>query len=80
MMKKVVYLDRRHLLGHYGLAELSHSSGQMAHALKSLDNVRVLLDEYDAADIVPGSDGITAGRLREVVVHHQQQWLEETRS
>lgn len=73
-MKKVVYIDRTSILGHFGLADLHYSSGQVPAALKSLDNARRLLDTRPNDEVLPGSGGITVGRLREAVVRHQQEW------
>jgi chemotaxis protein methyltransferase CheR len=73
-MKKVVYIDRNHVLSHFGLADLYHSNGQLPQAYKSLDNARRLLERCADEQIIPGSGGITAGRLRETVVREQQQW------
>lgn len=73
-MKKVVYLDRNYVLGHFGLADLYHSKGQLPQAFKSLDNARRLLERAADDLVIPGSGGITAVRLREAVVRQQQQW------
>ena len=79
-MKKVVYIDRNHVLGHFGLADLYHSNGQLLQACKSLDNARRLLERCADEQIIPGSGGIAAGRLRETVVREQQQWGAEAAS
>ena len=79
-MKKVVYIDRNHVLGHFGLADLYHSNGQLPQACKSLDNARRLLERCADDQIIPGSGGIVAGRLRETVIHEQQQWSAEAAS
>jgi chemotaxis protein methyltransferase CheR len=79
-MKKVVYIDRNHVLGHFGLADLYHSNGQLPQACKSLDNARRLLERCADDQIIPGSGGIVAGRLRETAVHEQQQWGAEAAS
>jgi chemotaxis protein methyltransferase CheR len=76
-MKKVVYINHRHVLGHFGLAELYHGRGQQALALKSLDNAYRLLEGVGGGEIVAGSGGITVGRLRETLVRLQQQWSVE---
>lgn len=73
-MKKVVYIDRNSILGHFGLADLYHRSGQNVPALKSLDNARRLLDAHAVDELIPGSGGITVGRLRETVVMRLQEW------
>ncbi|MFP4345009.1 MAG: CheR family methyltransferase [Anaerolineales bacterium] len=77
-MKKVVFLDRTFVLGHYGLAGLYHDQGRLAPALKSLDNVRRLLKALPDQEIVPQSGGISVGSLRETVVRQLQQWGAES--
>lgn len=73
-LKKVIYVDRNHILGHFGLADLYHRSGQLAQSLKSLDNAYRLLERYAEDQVVPDSGGIIAGRLKETVIRQQQQW------
>jgi chemotaxis protein methyltransferase CheR len=74
MITKAIFIDGRHVPAHLALAELYHASGQLAEALKSLDNAyRLLRGEADDA-LVPGAEGVTAGRLREDIVHKQQRW------
>jgi chemotaxis protein methyltransferase CheR len=77
-MKKVVYIDRNHVLGHFGLANLYRSNGQVLQALKSLDNARRLLNGHSREEVVPSSGGITVGRLRATVIHQQQRWSVES--
>ncbi len=73
-MKKVVYIDRNSILGHFGLADLHHSKSQLPQAQKSLDNVRRLLEGRAADEVIPASGGITIGRLRDTVIRRQQAW------
>jgi chemotaxis protein methyltransferase CheR len=73
-MKKVVYIDRTNVLGHFGLADLYRRKGQFPQALKSLDNARRLLSAHADEAFISGSGGTTAGRLREAVIRRQQQW------
>ncbi len=77
-MKKVVFLDRTFVLGHYGLAGLYHDQGRLAPALKSLDNARRLLKSLPHQEIVPESGGISVGSLRETVIRQLQQWGAES--
>ena len=79
-MKKVVYIDRHHVPAHFGLADLYHSNGQLSRALKSLDNARRLLEGQAEDTLVSGTEGITVGRLRDVIVRQQQQWGAEAAS
>jgi chemotaxis protein methyltransferase CheR len=73
-MRKVVYLDRASVLGHFGLADLYRCKEQFPQALKSLDNARRLLSTRAQEELIPDSGGITAGRLRQTVIRQQQQW------
>ena len=73
-MKKVVYIDRHYVLGHFGLADLYHSRHDWAPAQKALDNARRLLEAQPAHQVVPGSGGITAERLYQTIIRQQQQW------
>jgi len=66
-MKKVVYLDRGYILGHFGLAGLYHDNHQWPQAQKSLDNARRLLHGRPDVQLIPGSAGITVGSLRETI-------------
>jgi chemotaxis protein methyltransferase CheR len=73
-MKKVVYIDRHYVLGHFGLADLYRNKEQLPRAQKSLDNARRLLETKAADEVIPGSGGVTAGRLQETIIRQQQQW------
>ncbi len=76
-MKKVIYIDRTFVLGHFGLADLHHSKGQLPQALKSLDNARRLLSRLSDEEVVRDSGGITVGNLKEAIIRQQQQWSAE---
>jgi chemotaxis protein methyltransferase CheR len=76
-MKKVVYIDRRHVPGHFGLADLYHADGQLSRALKSLDNAGRLLEGRAEDALIAGVEGITVGRLREAIARQQQRWSAE---
>ena len=73
-MKKVVYIDRHYVLGHFGLADLYRNNGQLPQALKSLDNACRLLNGWTEDAFIPGAGGITAGSLRQTIIHQQQKW------
>lgn len=74
MMKKVVYLDRNHILGHFGLADLYRDKRLWGQAQKSLENARRLLNSHADDDLIPGSGGITVSSLRETIFRQQQRW------
>ena len=66
-LKKALYLDRNFVLAHFALANLSLRSGKMADARKHFSNVAEILSGYKPDDIIPESEGITAGRLAEII-------------
>lgn len=71
-MKKVVYLDRNHVLGHYHLAGLYREQGLLPNAQKSLENALNLLRNAPADEMIAGSGGVTVSRLRDAIIHQQQ--------
>jgi chemotaxis protein methyltransferase CheR len=71
-MKKVVYLDRNYILGHYHLAGLYREQGLLSNALKSLENALNLLHNLSGEQMIPGSGGVTVRRLRDAILHQQQ--------
>jgi chemotaxis protein methyltransferase CheR len=73
-MKKVVYIDRNYILGHYGLATLYFESNLLPLAQKSLENALRLLQDKPDDGTIPGSQGITVGRLRSAITSQQQAW------
>lgn len=61
--KRVVYLDRGHVLAHMALASLYQRAGRADSAARSLRNVVRLLGALPPGEIIPGSGGTTAARL-----------------
>jgi len=72
MIKKVVYLDHTHILGHYALAELYREKGMLSNAQKSLQNALNLLHNLPDEKMIDDSGGITVSRLREAIIRQQQ--------
>ncbi|MDD2389784.1 MAG: hypothetical protein PHP23_08645 [Desulfobacterales bacterium] len=66
-LKKALYLNRNFVLAHFALGNLSLRSGKMADAQKYFGNVTEILSTYRPDEIIPESDGITAGRLAEII-------------
>jgi chemotaxis protein methyltransferase CheR len=77
MMKRVIYIDRNDILGYYSLAGFYHNRGQLALALKALENARRLVGAHQPDDVVPRSDGISMLRLGQAIVQQQRQWTAE---
>jgi chemotaxis protein methyltransferase CheR len=66
-LTRAIYLDPKLVLAHFALGNLTLWAGKPENARKHLENALALLTTCDPEDIVPGSEGITAGRLREII-------------
>jgi chemotaxis protein methyltransferase CheR len=67
-----VYADPHFVLGHFAQAGLFARLGQRRRQLKALDNVTRLLATCKREDLVPEGDGLTVGRLIELVALHRE--------
>jgi chemotaxis protein methyltransferase CheR len=66
-LKKTLYLDQRFVLAHFALANLSLQRGRKKDASRHLENAAVLLSGYGDDELLPGSDGLSARRLGEII-------------
>ena len=66
-LRRALYLDPNFVLAHFTLGNLSMRQGNTMAARKSFTNVLSLLSAYDSDDLLPEADGLTTGRLREIV-------------
>jgi len=66
-LKRTLYLDPNFVLAHFALGNLALQQRKLRGAAKYFDNALSLLSTYRQEDILPDSDGITAGRLMEVI-------------
>jgi chemotaxis protein methyltransferase CheR len=65
--KQTVYADPQFVLGHFSLGNLALTQGKLRESEKHFENVLLLLAHYEPADIVAESEGLSAGRLREMI-------------
>jgi chemotaxis protein methyltransferase CheR len=66
-LQRALYLDPDFVLAHFTLGSLARRLGQVASARRHLNNALTLLAASPPDAVVPGSEGVTAGRLREIV-------------
>jgi chemotaxis protein methyltransferase CheR len=66
-LRRAVYLDSGFVLAHFSLGNLARRLGRSAQADKHFANALASLARYDRDEIVPESEGITAGRLEEII-------------
>ena len=67
-LKQAVYAEPQFVLGHFSLGNLALRHGKLRESEKHFENVLLLLAQYEPEDIVPESEGLSAGRLREMIV------------
>jgi len=66
-LQRAVYLDHNFVIAHFALGNLARCAGRRKEADKHFTNVLHLLDRYQQDDLLPESEGMTAGRLAEIV-------------
>ncbi len=67
-LKQTVYAEPRFVLGHFSLGNFALTHGKPGESEKHFENVLLLLAHYEPEDVVPESEGLSAGRLREIIV------------
>lgn len=65
--KRTLYLDQDFVLAHFALGNLFRRQNRSREARKHFENTLLLLDRHDQDDVLPESDGMTAGRLTEII-------------
>lgn len=62
-LQRAIYLQPDFVLAHFSLGNLARQRGRPSEAARHFANTRGLLSRYQAADLLPESDGLTAGGL-----------------
>lgn len=65
--QRVLYLDPEFVLAHFALGNLARARKQLRTAHRHFANALALLRRRPPDEILPESDGLTAGRLSEIV-------------
>lgn len=66
-LKRSLYLDPDFILAHFTLANINRSTERFKESSKNYNNALQLLSVMGSDQVVPESEGITAGRLREII-------------
>ena len=66
-LKRALYLDPDFVLAHYALGNLALRQRRHEETARHFSNALALLNRHGADDILPQSDGLAAGRLREML-------------
>lgn len=66
-LKRALYLDHGFALAYFALGNLTWWLGKLKESRKHFDNALLLLSKHREEEILPESEGITVGRLREII-------------
>jgi len=66
-LHRSIYLDSDHVLSYFTLGNILFLQGDMKKAGKYFNNALSILDQCDREIILPGSDGLSSGRLTEII-------------
>ncbi|MEW6614371.1 MAG: CheR family methyltransferase [Thermodesulfobacteriota bacterium] len=66
-LKQALYLEQDFALAHFALGNLTLQQRKLQEARKHFENALSLLDSYQQEDVLPESEGMTAGRLMEII-------------
>lgn len=66
-LRKVLYLDHNFILAYFALGNLSALQGKARDAEKCFGNALHLLEKIKKEDLLPGSGGMTAGSLAQII-------------
>jgi len=66
-LKRSLYLDQDFILAHFTLANINRSAERFKESNKSYKNALALLNAMAPDRVIPESEGITAGRLKEII-------------
>lgn len=67
LLKQTLYLDHNFVMAHLALANLTMNNNQLAESNKYHRNALSILSAYPQDKILPYSEGLTAGRLLEII-------------
>jgi chemotaxis protein methyltransferase CheR len=66
-LKRALYLDPDFVLAHFTLGNLTRQQGKLKESVKHFENALSLLGARPSDEILPESDAMTAGRLRDII-------------
>lgn len=66
-LKRTLYLDPNFVPAYYSMGNLMLRQGDVPAAQKYFENALTLLNTFGYEDILPGAEGLTAGRLKEII-------------
>ncbi len=76
-LNRALYLDHNFILAHFALGSLAHKQGRPQVAERHFGQALELLETCPPGDLVPESEGVTVGRLREILASMTQQHIQD---
>jgi chemotaxis protein methyltransferase CheR len=67
-LRKTLYLDQDFVLAHILLGNFALNSGERKESARHFRNALTLLRRRQSEELVPGAEGLTAGRLMEIIM------------
>lgn len=68
-LTQALYLDQRFVLAHFTLGNLARQRREFQEAEKHWEKALTLLQRYRPEELLPESEGMTAGRLAQIITH-----------
>jgi chemotaxis protein methyltransferase CheR len=66
-LKRAIYIDQDFAIAHFSLGHLLQHEGKLREAGKHLHKARLLLQSYAHEEVLPEAEGLSAGRLIELI-------------
>lgn len=66
-LQRALYLEPNLVLAHFALGNIARRQEKVREAARHFDNARILLGDYTPEQVLPEFDGMTAGRLLEII-------------
>ncbi|HUU30037.1 MAG TPA: CheR family methyltransferase [archaeon] len=66
-LKRALYLDPDFILAHFALGNIASRQGKLKESERHFRNALALLESYGQAEVLPEADGVTVGRLSEII-------------
>ena len=66
-LKQAIFLNKNFVIGHFYLGVINQREGKIKNASRSFRNARNLVDKLSPDHLLDEAEGLTAGRLREIV-------------
>jgi chemotaxis protein methyltransferase CheR len=73
-LKRALYLEPAHAMAHFALASVTRKQGKLEDSERHLRNAQSILTRFAPEEVLPESEGITVGRLAEIIASTTKVW------